>query len=309
MREEIIGNARLLLADCRDVLPGLHGIDAVVTDPPYGVRNDEWDNMDDREFARFSMQWLSLLPQICAESLIFGYLDSAVHQLAKMIYPDVRPMIWAKPPGSQMSGASERGWFFGFEAVFHCFDRFLDKNDATQKVGAAIKFSREKAGLTRGAVDILVRGKRTGLCQRWEEAACIPTKQQVAILAANMLLPDDFEEHLKAAYAGKSQVASRSDVLSYRTVADGRHPCEKPVSMLHDLIETTGFRWNAVADPFMGVGSTGVACAALGRSFIGIERDPAYFEIAVRRIEAAHRQADLFVQPPAPKPAVTAELF
>jgi len=47
-------------------------------------------------------------------------------------------------------------------------------------------------------------------------------------------------------------------------------------------------------DPFMGSGTTGVACMNLGRAFIGIEREPKYFDIACRRIEDAQRQGRLF---------------
>lgn len=50
----------------------------------------------------------------------------------------------------------------------------------------------------------------------------------------------------------------------------------------------------AVLDPFMGSGSTGKAALAEGFSFIGIEREQEYFEIAKARIEAAQRQGDLF---------------
>ena len=53
-----------------------------------------------------------------------------------------------------------------------------------------------------------------------------------------------------------------------------------------------------VCDPFMGSGTTGVACAKQGRRFIGIEIDERYFEIACRRIEDAQRQADMFIAPP-----------
>lgn len=55
-----------------------------------------------------------------------------------------------------------------------------------------------------------------------------------------------------------------------------------------------------ILDPFMGSGTTGVACARLGRKFIGIELEPRYFDIACRRIEAAYRQPRLFAEP-APK--------
>lgn len=57
-----------------------------------------------------------------------------------------------------------------------------------------------------------------------------------------------------------------------------------------------------ILDPFMGSGTTLVACAKMGRKGIGIELDPEYFEIACKRVEEAYRQLDLFVEPP--KPAV-----
>jgi site-specific DNA-methyltransferase (adenine-specific) len=53
-----------------------------------------------------------------------------------------------------------------------------------------------------------------------------------------------------------------------------------------------------ILDPFMGSGTTGVACAKLGRKFIGIEIKPKYFDIACKRIEDAYKQGDLFVEPP-----------
>ena len=58
-----------------------------------------------------------------------------------------------------------------------------------------------------------------------------------------------------------------------------------------------------ILDPFMGSGTTGVACANLGRKFIGIEIEPKYFDIACRRIEDAYKQPRLFDEPkPQPVP-------
>jgi DNA modification methylase len=54
---------------------------------------------------------------------------------------------------------------------------------------------------------------------------------------------------------------------------------------------------NVVCDPFMGAGTTGVACAREGRRFVGVEIDEVAFDVACRRIEQAQRQADLFVKP------------
>ena len=76
------------------------------------------------------------------------------------------------------------------------------------------------------------------------------------------------------------------------------HPTQKPVALMEWCL---GFmRSKTILDPFMGSGTTGVACVNLGRKFIGIEIDEKYFDIACKRIEAAYRQPRLFDEP-APK--------
>jgi site-specific DNA-methyltransferase (adenine-specific) len=64
------------------------------------------------------------------------------------------------------------------------------------------------------------------------------------------------------------------------------------------LVNRGSLRGMTVLDPFMGSGTTGVACAKLERRFVGIELEPRYFDIACRRIEAAYRQPDMFVPRP-----------
>lgn len=69
------------------------------------------------------------------------------------------------------------------------------------------------------------------------------------------------------------------------------HPCQIPVSNVERVIRLV--RAGSVADPFMGSGTTAIACDRLGIPFIGIEKDPEYFDIACRRIEDAQRQGRL----------------
>lgn len=69
----------------------------------------------------------------------------------------------------------------------------------------------------------------------------------------------------------------------------GHHPTQKPVALMEYLIRTYTNEGETVLDNCMGSGTTGVACANTGRRFIGIERDPGYFEIARSRIEQAHQ--------------------
>lgn len=87
------------------------------------------------------------------------------------------------------------------------------------------------------------------------------------------------------------------DVVSATRSGNEHHPTEKPVDLMRSVIDWTD---GAVIDPFMGSGTTLVACAKLGRKGIGIELDPDYFDIAVKRVEEAYRQPDLFVAPPEP---------
>jgi len=83
--------------------------------------------------------------------------------------------------------------------------------------------------------------------------------------------------------------------------AEKLHPTQKPVAVMAFSVEKTE---GVVLDPFMGSGTTGVACVKLGRSFIGIEIDEGYFDIAVSRIEKAYAQPDFFVdRKVAPEPA------
>lgn len=83
---------------------------------------------------------------------------------------------------------------------------------------------------------------------------------------------------------------------SPRSESGRLHPAQKPVAVMMWSVEKVS---GSVLDPFMGSGTTGVACVNLDRAFIGIEREPSYFDIACRRIEEAYRQPRLFAEPAA----------
>jgi len=79
---------------------------------------------------------------------------------------------------------------------------------------------------------------------------------------------------------------------------DGRHPTEKPINLFMEILADFTKKDETILDPFMGSGTTGVACAKLGREFIGIELDEDYFNIACERIRKAYEQPDLFIAAP-----------
>lgn len=103
------------------------------------------------------------------------------------------------------------------------------------------------------------------------------------------------------AWSSQNKAARIFNYPRGKALKDGKeHPTQKPVQLMQWCIEFLP-KAQTILDPFMGSGTTGVACVNLGRSFIGIEREPSYFDIACRRIAEAYKQPRLFDEP-APKP-------
>ena len=104
--------------------------------------------------------------------------------------------------------------------------------------------------------------------------------------------------HVEMAWTTLDQPIRAFNYARGELATEGKsHPTQKPLPLMKWCL---GFLPDAetILDPFMGSGTTGVACAKLGRKFIGIELDPGYFDIACKRIEEAYKQPDLFIEPP-----------
>jgi hypothetical protein len=98
---------------------------------------------------------------------------------------------------------------------------------------------------------------------------------------------------------GKTPVNYRRDWCEFVQAGTRKnHPTEKPLNVMEWLVELTTNEGDIVLDPFMGSGTTGVACVNTGRNFIGIEIDKGYYEIAERRIAEAQakRESELFAK-------------
>lgn len=87
--------------------------------------------------------------------------------------------------------------------------------------------------------------------------------------------------------------AVRGDSLRAGNGERAGHPTQKPLWLMDRLVRALAAPGALVLDPFMGSGTTGVACANLGRRFVGIEIERRYFDVACRRIEDAQRQGRL----------------
>ena len=138
---------------------------------------------------------------------------------------------------------------------------------------------------------------------RWDNLSAIPKpKSLITWVKNNHSMGDLQHEHgrkteVAAFYAGPNHFFKKrpNDVVFANRTGNELHPTQKPVSLMVENVKWTN---GEVVDPFMGSGTTGVACAKLGRKFTGVELDEDYFNIACQRIEDAYKQGDLFVQPP-----------
>ena len=201
----IIGNATLYLGSCEDILPTLPKVDAVVTDPPYGIGeaagkaktrgklaaaidygNDDWDNQP------IAPEVLRMIRGAGRWQIIFGgnYYDCPAAKCW---------LIWDKVNGNNDFADCEMAW----------------------------------TNLPKAAR--LIRYMWNGML--------------------------------------REKGAQRGD-----------HPTQKPVEVMKWCIGHLPDPAETILDPFMGSGTTGVAALQMGRKFIGIEREPRYFEAACRRI-------------------------
>lgn len=113
--------------------------------------------------------------------------------------------------------------------------------------------------------------------------------------------PAQGAEIFVTAWAGKGHAkwnaGGKRGVYTFNVNNDertGKHPTEKPRRLMSALVADFTNPGQTILDPFMGSGTTGVAAVMAGRKFIGIEKNPAYFELACERLDKAQRQGQLF---------------
>lgn len=220
MKVETIGNATLYLGDCLEILPTLPKVDAVVTDPPYGISFVHGGN--DRGG--------------------IGKGKYATKFAGEAIAGDAVPF----DPSSLLS--------MGVPAIIWGANHFSDRVPGSK--GWLVWDKRAASGHTNDFADCEIA---------WTN---IRTVARV------------FRHHWDGMMRASEHGAARV------------HPTQKPIALMEWCVRFT--EGETVLDPFMGAGSTGVACMNLGRKFIGIEIEPKYFEIACERIKAAQDQGRLF---------------
>jgi site-specific DNA-methyltransferase (adenine-specific) len=204
-RKEVLSDTvTIWLGDCRDVLSLIESVDAVVTDPPYGINKDGQARTTGGHGGRKAHEFMGWDRERPPAALFINLLATAKHQI-----------IWG-------------GNYFA---------------------------------------DMLPMGERWLV---WDKGQRI--RQSDCELAYTNL-------------AGALRIFELNRVSLL--IEGAEHPTQKPVEIMTWCLQQLPRDAETILDPFMGSGTTGVACVNLGRNFIGVEREPKYFDIARRRISEA----------------------
>jgi site-specific DNA-methyltransferase (adenine-specific) len=207
MREEIIGDCRLILGDCAEILPTLPQADFCITDPPYGIGKDGQKRTTGGNGGRKAYDFMGWDGERPSAALMTSVVNA------------------------------------GRECVIWGGNYFADLLPAT--------------------------GKRINQSDGELAWTSLPGALRIFTLNRVELMADGAE-----------------------------HPTQKPVRLMEWTLAQVSAQ-GTVIDPFMGSGSTGVACVVRGCSFVGVEREQSYFDVACRRIETAYRQPRMFHETPA----------
>lgn len=292
--------------DSLEILPTLDTrAHVLLTDPPYfKVKQEEWDNQWDKahEFLEWMGDFLDhakplLEPNASVWVFASPAMTSSVERLIAERFRVLNSIRWIKEAGWHQKAeiASLRSYLTAWEGIV-----FAETGEPFSPFGDYIKAERERAGLNRGDLEVLLgyvskknpqRG--TALCYRWEEGSSIPGPDSYRRLGE--LIRGYFQKpygELVAEFEGGRRLfdirsrANSTDVWGFPTVNGypGKHPCEKPQAMLRHMIETSSRRGDTILDPFAGSGSTLEAARGLGRHAIGIEKDEHWCEQIANRL-------------------------
>jgi site-specific DNA-methyltransferase (adenine-specific) len=238
-----------------DVISSLDKVDAVITDPPYGITNCEWDKEVDLScLFNHSNIIVSFGSEPFTSSLIFNNKKYFKEKL-----------IWEKHRAGNFGNARIRHLKYTEDIII------LAKGDYAFNPQMQPRISDR------------IRQAQKGNSKQWKTKTDhygteYPSREW-STFNADLKYPGNI-----IYFPGVVSTAKEKT----------EHPTQKPLKLLEYLVLTYTNKNNIVLDPFMGSGTTGVACVELGRRFIGIEINEKYFDIACKRIEEASKYGDLF---------------
>ncbi len=311
----------LIQGDCLEKMKAIpdNSVDCVITDPPYyGVVNKKWDN--DWKTRNDFINWLELVVielkrvmksngslYIFAGDKNCAYVQVMIDRHLTLL----NNIVWHKTNNLPIKNAhllrtfapmTERILFYTSQLCKTGLET-VEKEYIAPRNPFAITL--KKARLEKGASinQVAEYGKfygnvnHGGAVTNWERGYNVPTEEQWKILCDHLPIKRQEYESLRQEYESLRRIFNAEsgcfDVITSKIITakeNTAHPTTKPERLVGYFATISTNEGCTILDPFMGSGTTGVGACNLNRNFIGIEKDPEYFQIAKKRIEAADAQ-------------------
>ncbi|MCZ9895322.1 DNA-methyltransferase [Brachyspira hyodysenteriae] len=289
-RKVVIGNCTLLKGNCEEVMEELesNSINAVVSDPPYLYLKHKLDIPfnEDKVFG----EWKRLLKNNSMISF-FGRGDHFFRwnlMLDKLGFKFKETAVWEKENASNYlnnflrihEDISFRS--FGNANLRKLHVDYLEYQINKNKLDRIIDIWKGlRSALNSKDKDDVIRYIETGVKEFNYES-----KRKYEITARKHQSAKRVVNLFQSVKVGRTETSIMS---CNREQYQYQHPTQKPVALMERIVKLVSDENDTILDPFMGVGSTGVACINTNRKFIGIELDDEYFDTAVKRVSKAYQ--------------------
>ncbi|MDP3997268.1 MAG: transcriptional repressor LexA [bacterium] len=295
---------KIICGDAIDELKKLpsHSVDLVIADPPYWkVINQEWDYLwrTEKDYIYWTKQWVKEIARVVKKTgsfYIFGYFRMLSYLLPEIEQESfsLRQQIIINKGIKAVSGRATKNYkMFPNVTESILFFNYYHQPEIKKFL---LEKQREK-GLTAKQINDAMEVKSNGgglwsLYTGENILAQVPTKEQWEKLERILGFKKPYSEvnFIFNAQMGHTDVWSDIDFYKERRY----HPTQKPLQLIERLIKASSNEGAVILDPFLGTGSTALACMNLNRNYIGIDIDKNYVKIAQNRIRELKSTPRLF---------------
>lgn len=297
----MIDSDSVLCMDCIEGMVGIQSesVDLIVADPPYfKVVGEKWDYAwrTEDEYLEWSERWISESSRVLRYGgtfYLFGYFRSLAHILP--ILEDhgfrLRQQIVLNKGMQAVSGRATKGYL-----MYPCVTEsilFLIKDpipfsknllrEHQSKSGAKAKDINEVLGVKTNGGGMWSIYSGDNVCEQ------LPTEEQWKKLQDFLGFQYPYSK-LAQTFNAEMGVTDVWNDIDFYSVTNRIHPTQKPLRLIDRLVRVSSNVGDTVLDPFMGSGTTAIACMCNDRHFIGFESDPEYFSGCMNRIDRFRRQ-------------------
>jgi len=319
---------QIILGECLEKMKNIpnNSIDLVLTDPPYNIKKDTWDNI--KNYEEWCLKWILECQRVLKDNGSFYFFHNDMPTISKLMnmmeqktkFKFKQMIVWNK----KFSGASNEEFLQGFNEIktlrnyqkmveyclFYTFQNdtglfaVYGSTDNFQSIKKYMSDEKKKSGLnTCDQINkfLGINSNGGGQASHFFNAKgkkwTIPTKELYQKLQSTGYFQKSYEslrrEYESMRYTFNNQKTHHS-VWNYETAKTQGHITPKPVQLIENIIKHSSNEGDLILDPFAGSGTTAIACMNTNRNYICIEKEGKYFELIQKRIKNQSQKLEAF---------------